>query len=118
MAKINTKINYDEGEDILSLSKSRKIKASIDVGDFIIDIDHSGFVAGIEILNASDNLKVAKEQLKDLQKASMAVTYRPNYVYVTLIMILNEKEKEISIPLTIDLGHGTVRTERTNFAVA
>ena len=30
----------------------------IDIGDFIIDVDTSGFVSGIEILNASENLKI------------------------------------------------------------
>jgi len=118
MAKVNTKMIYDEEEDILFLSKSRKVKASIDIGDFVIDIDHNGFVTGIEILNASENLKLLKEQLKELQKASMAVTYKPNYVYISLVMMFKDKEKDITIPLTVDLGHGAVRTERTNFAVA
>ena len=60
MAKSNTKIVYDEEEDILFLSKSRKVKASIDVGDFVIDVDTSGFISGIEILNASENLKISE----------------------------------------------------------
>ena len=38
MAEINTKMNYDEEEDILLLSKERKVKASIYLRDFIIDI--------------------------------------------------------------------------------
>src|SRR3989344_948906 len=108
MAKVNTKISYDEEEDILSLSKSRKVKASIDIGDFVIDIDHKGFVTGIEILNASENLKLSEEQLKDIQKASMAITYKPNYVYISLVMIFKDKEKDLTIPLTVDLGHGSV----------
>ncbi len=118
MAKTNTKIIYDKEEDILSLSKSRKIKASIDIGDFIIDIDHSGFVVGIEILNASENLKMSVDQLKDLQKASMAVTYKPNYVYITLVMLFKNKEKDLAIPLTVDLGHRSISTRNMNFAVA
>ena len=118
MAKGNTKIIYDEEEDILFLSKGRKVKASIDIGDFIIDVDTNGFVSGIEILNASENLKLSENQLKGLQEASMVVTYKPNYVYIYLVMKLKEKEKDITIPLTIDLGHVSVRTQRTNFAVA
>ena len=97
MAKVNTKISYDEEEDILSLSKSRKVKASIDIGDFVIDIDHKGFVTGIEILNASENLKLSEEQLKDIQKASMAITYKPNYVYISLVMIFKDKEKLLHV---------------------
>jgi len=118
MAKINTKIIYDDEEDILSLSKGRKVKASIDIGEFIIDIDSRGFVSGVEILNASENLKLSEEQLKGLQKVSMSVTYKPNYVYIYLIMQFMQKEKDITIPLTIDLGHEYLKTRRTNFAIA
>ena len=118
MAKGNTKIIYDEEEDILFLSKGRKVKASIDVGDFIIDVDTEGFVSGIEILNTSENLKLAKEHLKGLQKASMVITYKPNYVYIYLVMQFKEKEKNITIPLTVDLGHGSVRTQSTRFVTA
>ena len=118
MAKGNTKIVYDDEEDILFLSKGRKVKASIDIGDFIIDVDTNGFVSGIEILNASENLKISEGQLKGLQEASMVVTYKPNYVYIYLVMKFKKKEKDITIPLTVDLGHGSVRTEKTIFAVA
>jgi uncharacterized protein YuzE len=118
MAKVNTKIIYDKEEDILFLSKERKVQASIDIGDFIIDVDMNGFVTGIEILNASENLKLSHEQLTCLQKAHMAVTYKPNYVYIYLVMLFEKKEKDITIPLTVDLGHGTVSTQKINFAIA
>jgi len=118
MAKSNTKIDYDKEEDILFLSKGRKVKASIDIGDFIIDVGMDGFITGIEILNASENLKLSEKQLVSLQEASMLVTYKPNYVVIYLVMKLKEKEKDITIPLTVDLGHGSVRTQRANFAVA
>lgn len=32
-------------------------------------------------------------------------------------MELQLREKDITIPLTVDLGHDNVRTERTNFAI-
>ena len=118
MAKINKKMIYDEEEDILFLSKGRKVKASIDIGDFILDIDTDGFVSGIEILNASENLKLQEEQLKGLQEASMVVTYKPDYVYIYLVMKFKGKEKDITIPLTVDLGHGSLKTEKISFAVA
>ncbi|MFC1690935.1 DUF2283 domain-containing protein [Nanoarchaeota archaeon] len=118
MAKNKAKINYDKEEDILFLSKERKVKASIDVGDFIIDVDSGGFITGIEILNASRNLKLSEKQLEGLKKASMVVTYKPNYVYIYLVMQFKEKEKDITIPLTVDLGHGSAKTQSINFAVA
>ena len=118
MAKVDTKIIYDEEEDTLFLSKSRKVKASIDIGDFVIDVDMKGFISGIEILNASENLKIPEEQLKELQQATMAVTYKPNYVYIYLAIKFKDKEKNVTIPLTLDLGHGSVRTEKIIYSVA
>ena len=110
-----TKIVYDSEEDILFLSKGRKVKASIDIGDFIIDVDTKGYVTGIEILNSSDNLKLSVEQLKSIKNASMAVTYKPNYANIFLVIKYGKKEKDITIPLTVDLGH--VKKEKTEFAV-
>jgi len=118
MAKSNTKMMYDSEEDILSLSKGIKVKASIDIGDFVIDVDHRGFIVGIEILNASQNLKIKEEDLESLEAASMQVTYKPSCVYIAIFMKMKQKEKDITIPLTVDLGHGSVKTERTMFAMA
>ena len=114
MAKINTKIIYDKEEDILFLTKGKKVKASIEVGDFIIDIDKDGFVASIEILNASENLNLEKEKLANIQKASMVVTYKQNYIYIYLVLLIKKQEKSISIPLTINLGH-TLKKEVIKF---
>ena len=116
MAEINTKLSYDEEEDILTLSKGKKVKASIDIGDFIIDVDLKGFITGLEILDASENLKISPSSLKELQEASMAVTYKPNYVYISLFMKLKGKEKEVTIPLAVDLGHGSLKKESIRFA--
>jgi uncharacterized protein YuzE len=118
MAKAKRKMMYDSEEDILSLSKGIKVKSSKDIGDFIIDVDHRGFIVGLEILNASENLGIKQEYLKSLEQASMSITYKPNSVCIAIFMKIKEKEKEIAIPLTIDLGHGAVKTEKTLFAVA
>ena len=116
MAKGDTKMIYDQEEDILSLSKGRKVKASIDIGDFIIDIDTNGFVSGIEVQNASKNLNIAEEQLSELQRAQMTVNYKPHYVYIHLLMQFKQKEQSIAIPLTVNIGQRRVRTEKTSFA--
>jgi uncharacterized protein YuzE len=118
MAEGDTKIIYDAEEDILLLSKIRKVKASISIGDFIIDVDSRGFISGVEILNASENMKIPPKVLSELKKASMSVTYKQNYIYIFLVMKFERTEKEIAIPLTVDLGHKTVHSENTQFAVA
>lgn len=115
MAK--TKIEYDVDEDILLLSKGSNVKASIDVGDFIIDIDHKGFVSGIEVLNAAENLNLSEEQLKSINEALMLVTYKPHHVYINIVMHFAGKEKDITIPLNIDLGSKPF-SQSVEFAVA
>jgi uncharacterized protein YuzE len=115
MAKSNTKIIYDKGEDILYLSRGNPAKASIEVGDFIIDIDFKGFVSAIEILNASENLQISPDFLEKVNNARMSVTYRPDYLFIMLVFKLENKEKEVAIPLTLDLGHKEARREETIF---
>jgi len=105
MAKNNTKIIYDKEEDILYLSRGKSSKASVEVGDFIIDVDFRGFISAIEILNASENLNIDPKILEKINKTSMSIIYKPNYLYIVLVLNLEEKEKEIAIPLTINLGH-------------
>lgn len=118
MAKKGTKMNYEKEEDILDLSRGKKAKASIEVGDFIIDIDSNGFVSGIEVLNASENLHTSKEILSNIKKASMHVAYKHNFVMVTLFLQFKDTEKEVTIPLTVNLGHESVKTEKMTFATA
>jgi len=116
MAKSNTKISYDKEEDILDLSIGNPSKASIEIGDFIIDIDFNGFVSSIEILNASENLNIGQELLDKIEKASMQIIYKPNYIQIILAFYFQGKEKEILIPLTLDLGHKQVQKQETIFA--
>jgi uncharacterized protein YuzE len=116
MAKINPKIIYNREEDIFYLSKKRPSRASIEIGDFIIDIDSQGFVSAIEILNASDNLGIEPNLLEKVEKASMNVTYKPDYIFVVLFIKFQDKDKEIRIPLSISLGHKKIQKEDFIFA--
>jgi uncharacterized protein YuzE len=111
MAKSNTEIKYDGSEDILSFWKGESSQVSIEIGDFIVDINSGGYVVGFEIINASENLDINSEFLENIEEASMAVVYKPNYVYITLRVKLKGQNKDISIPLTIDLGHKKVEKE-------
>ncbi len=115
MAKSDTKIIYYKEEDILYLSRGRASQASIEVGDFVIDVDFNGFISAIEILNASENLGISSESLEKISSASMIVSYKPNYLFIVLAIKLPERDKDIRIPLTIALGHKKVEREETIF---
>ncbi len=107
MAKQIKTIDYDSDHDIFFISNGEKVKASLDIGDFILDVSHNNFICGIEIMDASENLGVPKEVLKNIQSMKMCVNYQTNHVYVLLMIIFKKKDKEVNIqiPLTLNLGH-------------
>ena len=113
MAKEIKTIDYDEENDIFYLSNGDKVRESIDIGDFILDVNHDNLICGLEIMDVSENLGISKEVLKSIKSIKMSVTYNTNHVYILLVMTFKKSGKEInmSIPLSLDLGHKTPRKE-------
>lgn len=113
MARQIKTIDYDSDNDIFFISNGDKVKASLDIGDFVLDVNHDNLICGIEIMDASENLGITKDVLKGVKNIKMSVTYKTNHVYVLLILVFKEKGKEVNIPipLTLDLGHKIPRKE-------
>lgn len=113
MAKEIKVIDYDSDNDILFISNGENTKASLDIGDFILDVSHDNLIIGIEAMDASENLGISKDFLKSIKNIKMSVNYNTNHVYVLLVMAFKNKEKEVnmSIPLTLNLGHKTPKKE-------
>lgn len=113
MAKQIKTIDYDYESDIFSLSDGQKVKTSIDIGDFVLDVNHSNLVCGLEIMDASENLGISKNVLRSVEKMKMSVNYKTNHVYVLLIMSFRGKKENVNIPipLTLDLGHKQLKKE-------
>ncbi len=113
MAKQIKTINYDADNDIFFMSNGEKVKFSLDIGDFVLDVNHRNLICGIEIMDASENLGISKSVLSQAQSIKMSVTYKTNNVYVLLVMSFKEKGREVNIPipLTLNLGHKTPTTD-------
>lgn len=113
MARQIKRIDYDFENDIFSVSNGDKVKASLDIGDFVLDVNHKNFICGLEIMDASENLGIPKSVLKNIKNMKMSVTYRTNHVYVLLVIVFKSKGKEVNvpIPLTLDLGHKSPKKE-------
>lgn len=107
MAKHIKTIDYDTTNDIFSISTGDKVKASLDIGDFVLDVSHDNLICGIEVMDASENLGISKEVLSHVQSMKMSVTYKTNHAYVLLMIVFKKEDKEVNmpIPLTLDLGH-------------
>lgn len=109
MAKQIKTIDYDKENDDLFISLGEKVKTSLDIGDIILDVSHDNLICGIEIMNASENLGVDKDILNKIKNMKMSVRYKTNHVYVLLMVSFKKGDKDVnmSIPLTLNLGHKT-----------
>ena len=107
MAKTIKTIDYDSENDIFFISDGSKVRSSLDIGDFVLDVNGDNLISGIEVMDASENLGISKEILKNIKSLKMSVTYRTNNVYVLLMILFKEENKEVNIPipLTLNLGH-------------
>lgn len=102
MAKTNKAKNeenviflYNKTDDVLSIEKKRKdakIKASIDIGDVILDVNTKGNITGIEFLNASKNIGTTKDTLSKIEKIQFSAWQTADYLAIRLIFHLNKKE--------------------------
>ena len=106
MAKQIKTIDYDSKNDIFFISDGEKVKTSLDIGDFVLDVNHKNLISGIEIMDASENLGIKKNILKNIKNIKMSVTYKTNHVYVLLMILFKEKGKEVNIPIPLTLGLG------------
>ena len=96
------KIKYDYNEDILYILKREKsIVYSIDIMDFIIDLDSNNKVVGLEILNASKNLNISKNQLKEVKEGNISTLTLKNAFGVKFFLLFPKMrlESHIQIPL-------------------
>ena len=113
MARQIKTIDYDAENDIFFISNGEKVKASLDIGDFVLDVNHANLICGLEIMDASENLGIPKEVLKNIQNMKMSINYKTNHVYVLLMITFKKKGKKVNvpIPLTLNLGHKTPKKE-------
>ena len=113
MAKQIKTIDYDSVNDIFFLSSGEKVKSSLDIGDFVLDVNSNNFICGIEIMNASENLGIDKSILKNIKSMKMSVNYKTNNVYVLLAIVFEKDNKEVNvqIPLSLNLEHKTPQKE-------
>ncbi|MBU1245749.1 MAG: DUF2283 domain-containing protein [Nanoarchaeota archaeon] len=96
-----TKISYNEKDDILFIYKNGKVKGNIMIGGFVVDISYRNDFIGIEVLNASENLKVfniTKEMMKYAKKAKIiSKKYQDGTIFVGFELfsaIPNKREME------------------------
>jgi len=92
--KIPKGLIYDSEEDILFFSKGRASKGTLEIGDFVIDLDNKGDLTAIEIFNASRIFNVPKKVLSMMKSAKLRVQSTPNAMYLSMAIVLMNGKME------------------------
>ncbi|MBI5065681.1 DUF2283 domain-containing protein [Candidatus Woesearchaeota archaeon] len=86
--------DYDFGEDTLFLKiKDRNYETSIEIENFVLDLDKEGFIMGIQIFGASNLLGVSKQQLKNLKDWQLEAKIEENRLFFNLKFQIKEENK-------------------------
>jgi uncharacterized protein YuzE len=83
---------YNKTEDVLSMEKKKKgrVKASIDIGEVILDINDKGSVIGIEIFKASKSLQTTKDILSKITDARFSSRQGRDFLVVNLLLLFDD----------------------------
>jgi uncharacterized protein YuzE len=111
MAEKNIKVDYDNEEDIMHISREgNKVKFSFDIelpkGDIVVDFGFDGRIIGLEFFDASGYFPFLKNIKENKIKAKMSVQYGSNWAQINYeIMVPGEKSiiKEIISPYNREL---------------
>ncbi len=102
------KFDYDEANDTLFIYRKseHKVKGSLDVGNFIIDITHDNIVSGLEILDTSEvmenlGIKNPKEILRNIKNAQLRIVFKKDSIVVYYVLLAKLKNKEERIGASI-----------------
>lgn len=92
---------YDFQNDILMFKiRDRDYKMSIELQNFVADIDEEGFVTGVRIFDASKVLGIDKYVLKSIVQVEFKARIEKNIITITLQFVSKIRNKIFSL-----LGH-------------
>ena len=104
-------VSYDKENDILFIhkgfSKDEAFKGNIDAGDLVLDMSTKGRIRGVELINASDFLKIfniKKSMLNNLVDVSFTSKVTPEAIIIGLFITAKKSEEvppaKMVVPLT------------------
>ncbi len=91
-------MDYDYSNDILFFkSKNREYLKSIEFNNIVLDIDKEDFIVGIQILDASKFLRIAKIALRSVPKWQFQANIVDNKIEVRLVFQVVYRSKRIEM---------------------
>ena len=103
------KFDYDrENDDLFLYSGKNKSKASIEIGNIILDFDKNRKLSGIEIMNATrflnsliteERISITKDLLSNLVACRVDSRSQDNLLLIRIVLLMKHKK----IPLNLSI---------------
>lgn len=95
---------YDYGEDLLLFKiKDRNYKRSVELQNFVADIDEEGFVTGVRIFDASKVFGVDKYSLRNITSMEFRSDVEKNVITITCTFTSKMRNKPVPKQFTQQL---------------
>jgi uncharacterized protein YuzE len=106
---VRYEFSYDKfNDDLFIFDSISTSKGNIEIGNIILDLDSKKNIVGMQILNASDtikiitneNISIIKKLLSNLVSCKIDIRKKNNFILINFILISNEKElsSSLSVP--------------------
>ncbi len=78
--------DYDYGNDMLFFKvDEREYSHSIEMKDYVIDVDTEGYVVGLQIFEASHYFDMSKVSLREVKNWQLKTLVENNYIEIRLV---------------------------------
>lgn len=71
---------------------------SIDIANFIVDLDEEGNFLGLEVLGASEQLPLTKDEIEEVEDIEFMVKSSEESMVVSVVMVNGGEKTSLNIP--------------------
>ncbi len=97
-----TRFEYHRKDDIAVFEHGSydDYERSIDVANFVIDLDTEGNFIGLEVIGASDKLPLTEDELDEVEDIEIDVHSDEESTMISITMTKDEKKTSLNLPVT------------------
>lgn len=97
-----TEFNYHQ-EDYIAVFKYGdydKYDRSIEIANFVVDLDEEGDFLGLEVINASERLPLSKEELSSVRQVKTTVFDDEDDRMVSILVYYDDDKTSLNVPFS------------------
>jgi uncharacterized protein YuzE len=97
-----TEFEYHEEDDVavFQYRSYDDYDRSVDIANFVIDLDEENNFLGLEVIGASERLPLTKEELGNAEEVEIDVREDENGVMVSILIMTNDERTSLNLPVT------------------